>query len=175
MVCDFKAHKERLATVAVSADKLWIFSASHDNVLKMYSLEEMSNVRTVSIGTRNISCCLPLPNNQTVLLGSWDHSICAYSVSFSLLKLHAAMSHRVGRLTVTLKEVVLPNYFPHCTNAFLLIRNILFILKCTERKCDFPGLKRHAYFCSSKLHASRKRSVFLLTVNVIMIHFRVST
>ena len=82
MVCDFKAHKERLATVAVSADKLWIFSASHDNVLKMYSLEEMSNVRTVSIGTRNISCCLPLPNNQTVLLGSWDHSICAYSVSF---------------------------------------------------------------------------------------------
>ena len=80
MVCDFKAHKERLATVAVSADKLWVFSASHDNVLKMYSMEEMSNVRTVSVGTRNISCCLPLPNNQTVLLGSWDHSVSTYSV-----------------------------------------------------------------------------------------------
>jgi len=83
MVSDFKAHKERLATVAVSADNLWIFSASHDNILKMFSLEEMSNVRTVSIGTRSISCCLPLPNNQTVLLGSWDHSICAYSVEHS--------------------------------------------------------------------------------------------
>ena len=110
MVCDYCAHREGLSTVAVSADKLWIFSASHDNILKMYSLEEMSLLRNVSIGTVtnsssskgddtaltaqkiennkfppsaiSITCCFPLPNNKTILIGSRDHSICVYSIEY---------------------------------------------------------------------------------------------
>ena len=108
MVCDYCAHREGLSTVTVSADKLWIFSASHDNILKMYSLEEMSLLRNVSIGTMNnassknedmsatvkiennqskfssisITCCFPLPNNKTILIGSRDHSICVYSIEY---------------------------------------------------------------------------------------------
>ena len=101
MVCDYKVHREGLSTVAVSADKLWIFSASHDNILKMYSLEEMSLLRNVSIGLEekggpqvrpntqifsppaiNISCCFPLPNNKTILIGSRDNSICVYSIEY---------------------------------------------------------------------------------------------
>ena len=107
MVCDYCAHREGLSTVSVSADKLWIFSSSHDNILKMYSLEEMSLLRNVSIGTMNnassksddgtmshktdnshspsaisITCCFPLPNNKTILIGSRDHSICVYSIEY---------------------------------------------------------------------------------------------
>ena len=109
MVCDYCPHREGLSTVAVSADKLWIFSASHDNILKMYSLEEMSLLRNVTIGTAtnnsssrvedavlsqntenhksppspiSITCCFPLPNNKTILIGSRDHSICVYSIEY---------------------------------------------------------------------------------------------
>ena len=108
MVCDYAAHREGLSTVAVSADKLWIISASHDNILKMYSLEEMTLLRNVSIGTVtnnstsqsqatplaqgidnqsqnsdiSITCCIPLPNNKTILIGSRDHSICVYSIEY---------------------------------------------------------------------------------------------
>lgn len=84
MVCDYKAHKERLSTVSISADKLWIFSASHENQLKMHSLEETSLLRTVIIGSKgvNISCCFPLPNNKTLLIGSKDNSICTYSIEY---------------------------------------------------------------------------------------------
>lgn len=83
MVCDYKVHKEALSTVAMSVDNLWIFSASHGTMLRMYSLEEMHLLRSVSIGSQiNLSCCYPLPNNKTVMLGSWDNSICAYSIEY---------------------------------------------------------------------------------------------
>ena len=34
-VCDYKVHREALSAVAISADNFWIFSASHDSVLKV--------------------------------------------------------------------------------------------------------------------------------------------
>ena len=34
-VCDYKVHREALSAVAMSADNFWIFSASHDSVLKV--------------------------------------------------------------------------------------------------------------------------------------------
>lgn len=84
MVCDFKVHREAISTVALSVDNLWVFSSSHDNILKMYSLEEMQLLRSVPIAGPDIklSCCIPLSNNKTVLLGSWDQSICAYSIEY---------------------------------------------------------------------------------------------
>lgn len=83
MICDYKVHQEPLSSVAMSVDNLWVFSSSHDSKLRMYSVEEMQIVRSVPLGDKiNISCCFPMPNNKTVLIGSWDHSICAYSVEY---------------------------------------------------------------------------------------------
>ncbi|XP_040571952.1 protein FAN [Lepeophtheirus salmonis] len=79
-VCDYQAHKEALTAVAISIDNLWIFSASHDSMLKMYSLEETHILRSISISNMTLSSCIPLPNNRTVLLGSWDNNICSYSI-----------------------------------------------------------------------------------------------
>ena len=80
MICDYKVHREALSTVALSFDNLWIFSASHDAKLRLYSLEEMQLSRKVALGgdKTNISCCFPMPNNKTILVGSYDHSIIAY-------------------------------------------------------------------------------------------------
>ena len=65
--------------LALSNDNLWIFSSSHDAKLRMYSMEEMHLSRSVALGDKtNISCCLPMANNKTILVGSWDHSIIVY-------------------------------------------------------------------------------------------------
>ena len=77
----------------MSVDNLWIFSVSHDSVLKMYSLEEMQTMRSVNVKDQALSCCYPLPNNKTVLLGSKDNNLCTYrsvhpSTKTSLKKLY---------------------------------------------------------------------------------------
>jgi factor associated with neutral sphingomyelinase activation len=96
MICDYKVHKEPLSTLAMSVDNLWIFSSSHDSKLRMYSLEEMQLLRSVSLGTQiNISCCYPLPNNKTVLIGSWDNSICTYRYVYLGIHGHGS-TFRVG-------------------------------------------------------------------------------
>jgi len=89
MMCDHKYHREPLSTVAMSVDNLWVFSSSHDSKLRMYSMEEMHLTRSVALGNEhhdnggiNISCCFPMPNNKTVLVGSWNNSICAYSIEY---------------------------------------------------------------------------------------------
>jgi factor associated with neutral sphingomyelinase activation len=81
-VCDYKVHREALSAVAMSVDNLWIFSASHDSILKMYSLEEMQVMRSISVANMTLSACVPLPNNKTVLLGSKDNNLCAYSIEY---------------------------------------------------------------------------------------------
>ena len=63
-------------------DNLWIFSTSHNDVLKMYSLDEMHILRSISIPNMSLSSCYPLPNNKTVLLGSKDNSMCGYSIEY---------------------------------------------------------------------------------------------
>lgn len=81
-VCDYKVHKETLSCVAISIDNLWIFSISHDSILKMYSIPEMQVLRSISVPGLTLSSCYPLPNNKTVLLGSKDHSLCSYSIEY---------------------------------------------------------------------------------------------
>ena len=57
---------------------LKVFSSSHDSKLRMYSMEEMHLTRSVALGNEhhdnggiNISCCFPMPNNKTVLVGEF--------------------------------------------------------------------------------------------------------
>lgn len=106
MVCDYQLHREALSTLAMSVDNLWVFSGRHENVclhyilfsvtrhfccfsashdckLRMYSMEEMQLMRTVTLDQNlTISCCFPLPNNKSVLIGSWNNSIVTYSIEY---------------------------------------------------------------------------------------------
>lgn len=79
--------------MAMSVDNLWVFSSSHDSKLLMYSIEEMQPMRSVTMGKLNISCCYPMPNNKTVLVSSWNHSICAYSIEYGRTS-HVDEAHR---------------------------------------------------------------------------------
>lgn len=90
-----QAHKESIATVALSVDNLWVFSSSHDNFLKLYSLEEMTLMHSVQITSPHIklSSCIPMPNNKTVILGSSDNSICSYSIEYGSVH-HFQGAHR---------------------------------------------------------------------------------
>ena len=50
---DLQAHKESLSAVSMSVDNFWVFSASHDYKLKMYSVEEMQILRNIEVGIFN--------------------------------------------------------------------------------------------------------------------------
>ena len=67
--------------MALSVDNLWVFSASHDDVLKLYSMEEMRITRSIQIpNMTSLSCLFPLPDNKTILLGSKNNSVATYSI-----------------------------------------------------------------------------------------------
>ena len=38
-----------MSCVALSVDLLWVFSVSHDDLLKMYSMEEMRVTRSIQV------------------------------------------------------------------------------------------------------------------------------
>lgn len=61
---------------------MWVFSVSDDAYLKMFSLEEMQILRNINVSNASLSCCFPLPDNKTVLLGSKDHNLCSYSIEY---------------------------------------------------------------------------------------------
>ncbi len=42
-------HREPVSCVALSVDLLWVFSVSHDDLLKMYSMEEMRVTRSIQV------------------------------------------------------------------------------------------------------------------------------
>ena len=46
-----QAHKESVSAVSMSVDNFWVFSASHDSKLKMYSIEEMQVLRNIEVSS----------------------------------------------------------------------------------------------------------------------------
>jgi len=90
---DYRPNRgEPVSAVAVSADNLWVFSASHDDVIRMYSLDEMRVVRSIQVPGAVITCLLPLPDNRTVLLGS-NEGLASHSIEYGRTSSVAAV-HR---------------------------------------------------------------------------------
>jgi len=77
-----KLHKDAILSISPSLDNLHVFTVSQDTQLKMYSIHDKQQVRGMNLSTMSLSCCVCLPDGNTVLVGSWDNNLYVYSVEF---------------------------------------------------------------------------------------------
>lgn len=78
----YTLHKDLVAAVSMSADERNILSVSQDGLLKMYSREEQRQLRSVNLSSMALSSCVVLPNNKTIIIGSWDNNVYSYSIEY---------------------------------------------------------------------------------------------
>ncbi|XP_064610940.1 LOW QUALITY PROTEIN: protein FAN-like [Liolophura sinensis] len=75
-------HKEAVTDVKISPDGKNIYSVSQDSLLKMYSLEDQRQLRSINLSNMALSCCTVMPDNRTIIVGSWDNQVYFYSVEY---------------------------------------------------------------------------------------------
>uniref|UniRef100_UPI00358EA155 protein FAN isoform X2 n=1 Tax=Myxine glutinosa TaxID=7769 RepID=UPI00358EA155 len=77
-----KIHKDSVTALSCSSSNSFLFSASQDSTMKMFSMESLVLQRSVSFSNMTLSSCVMLPGDVTVVCGSWDNNIYFYSVPF---------------------------------------------------------------------------------------------
>ncbi|KAK7069088.1 hypothetical protein SK128_001880 [Halocaridina rubra] len=78
-----RVNREGINAVAFTADGGSILTAGQDALLKIFSLPEFNQVRSLRIGTLAVSSCLHIPGTDTILVGSWDNVVYRYSLQYS--------------------------------------------------------------------------------------------
>lgn len=68
----FHSHKEGVSCVIVSEDEQRVISVGKDSLLKVYSISDGKQIRSVNVGSLPLSSCVQI-NNNTVIVGSWDN------------------------------------------------------------------------------------------------------
>ncbi|XP_042895637.1 protein FAN [Parasteatoda tepidariorum] len=87
-----KFHREVITDICITKDKKFIFSVSKDGLLKMYSLEEKKQLRSIKVYNMALSSCSLMADDRTVIVGSWDNYIYLYNVEYGKL-LATTMAH----------------------------------------------------------------------------------
>ncbi|XP_069705161.1 protein FAN-like [Periplaneta americana] len=78
----FQSHKEAITAVAVADSKQFVVSVGQDSLLKMYSIAEKRQVRSVTLSSMALSSCIIMPDDKTLIVGSWDNNIIVYNLEF---------------------------------------------------------------------------------------------
>ncbi|XP_072169728.1 protein FAN-like [Diadema setosum] len=78
----YKLHKDSVCDLKLSSDNKTVFSVSKDTQLKMYSLEDQRQLRSVSLSNMSLSAVLVTPDDKNAVIASWDNSIYVYSVDY---------------------------------------------------------------------------------------------
>nr|CAD7574462.1 unnamed protein product [Timema californicum] len=78
----FQSHKESVCATALSGSGQFVVSVGQDSLLKMYSLSEKRQVRSVTLSSMALSSCIVLPDEKTLIVGCWNNSIILYNLEF---------------------------------------------------------------------------------------------
>eukprot|EP01119_Soliformovum_irregulare_P011407 TRINITY_DN2849_c1_g1_i1.p1 TRINITY_DN2849_c1_g1~~TRINITY_DN2849_c1_g1_i1.p1 ORF type:complete len:891 (-),score=264.62 TRINITY_DN2849_c1_g1_i1:87-2759(-) len=77
----FRLHKDLISEFQLSRDNQTLYSVSQDASLKIYSLAEKKQIRSVNLcESLALSSCQLSPDEKVVIAGSWDNNIYAYSI-----------------------------------------------------------------------------------------------
>ncbi|XP_077982163.1 protein FAN-like isoform X3 [Glandiceps talaboti] len=79
---DHKLHKDSVMCVKLSDGCKNIFSASQDTMLKIYSLEDQRQLRSVNLSNMALSSLSIMPDDKTILVGGWDNNVYLYSIDY---------------------------------------------------------------------------------------------
>lgn len=88
----YKLHKDSMTGVCTLPKQNSIVSVSKDHTLRLFSLTSQQQTRSTVLSSMALSSCLVMPNEDTVLVGSWDNSIYFYSVEYADV-LHSIPAH----------------------------------------------------------------------------------
>ncbi|XP_028392732.1 protein FAN-like isoform X2 [Dendronephthya gigantea] len=77
-----RLHKDCVTSVRLSLDGKSVFSVSQDTQLKMFSLNDKQQVRSINLSSMALSSCAIMPDSKTIVVGSWDNNIYIYSVEY---------------------------------------------------------------------------------------------
>lgn len=78
----YTGHKDTVTAVRFSPDGKQLFSASLDGLLKVYSVDEKRQLRSIGISNMALSSMTMMPDGKTVIVGSWDNSVYTYNVEY---------------------------------------------------------------------------------------------
>ncbi|PNF22132.1 hypothetical protein B7P43_G06803 [Cryptotermes secundus] len=81
-IAPFQTHKEAVTAVAVAGNKQFVVSVGQDSLLKMYSISEKRQVRSVTLSSMALSSCIIMPDDKSLIIGSWDNNIILYNMEF---------------------------------------------------------------------------------------------
>lgn len=82
VIAKFSLHKDCVTDVKLCQDKKMAFSVSKDSLLKLYSLEDQTQTRSVALAGMALSSCFVMPDSNIVICGSWDNNVYFYSVEY---------------------------------------------------------------------------------------------
>eukprot|EP01132_Coremiostelium_polycephalum_P008629 gene8629-10620_t len=75
-----KSHKDKITSLYLSNNSETIYSVSQDALLKIYSLKENKQVRSLNLCNLALSSCQLSQDEKHIVIGSWDNNIYIYSV-----------------------------------------------------------------------------------------------
>jgi len=81
--CSLKLHKEAVNGICINKDATKIYTVSQDCQLKIYSLENNEQLRSINLCNMALSCCCLTEDESHVLIGSWDNMVYVYSIEYS--------------------------------------------------------------------------------------------
>ncbi|XP_072024442.1 protein FAN-like [Amphiura filiformis] len=81
-MADYKLHKDTVHAIKLANQDKVVFSVSQDSQLKLYSLEDQRQLRSVSLSSLPLSCLAVIPDKKQALVGSWDNSVYLYSIDY---------------------------------------------------------------------------------------------
>jgi len=78
----FKLHKDSISALFLSSDDHTLYSVAQDGTLKLYSLSERRQLRSVNISDLALSSCFLTQDEKFAIVGSWDNNLYIYSVDY---------------------------------------------------------------------------------------------
>ncbi|KYQ89935.1 BEACH domain-containing protein [Tieghemostelium lacteum] len=79
-VNNIKSHKDKISSLILSSKADIIYSVSHDSLLKIYSLKDQKQIRSLNLCNMALSSLQLSKDEKHIVIGSWDNHIYIYSV-----------------------------------------------------------------------------------------------
>ena len=87
-----KIHKDSITSIFTLPKENAIVSVSKDHSLRMFSLTSQQQIRCAMLSSLTLSSCLLMPNQDTIVVGSWDDCVYFYSIEYANV-LHKMKAH----------------------------------------------------------------------------------
>lgn len=79
---NIKLHRDAVTSICLSKNKETMYSVSQDTSLKIYSIPEKRQLRSVNLCGLALSACELAPEEKNIIIGSWDNNIYVYSIDY---------------------------------------------------------------------------------------------